>query len=182
MRIHLLACGILLGGCLGQASAQQPTPQTPPAAPQALPPAQQPAPAAIAQAPATVADGYAWADACKACHGAIFDAWHETKHARTIARLSAADKEGACVGCHVTGPKQVVMDGATHVNANVQCESCHGPGKAHIEAATAGSAKPGSVVASPGQKLCESCHNDKSPHYRGFFFSALKGLVHKVPK
>lgn len=157
MRTYLLACGILLmGGCLSQASAQQPA--------------------------ESGAEGYVWADACKACHGAIYDAWHDTKHARTFTRLSAADREGTCVGCHVTGPKQVVMEGGTPVNANVQCESCHGPGRAHVEAATGGSAKPGHIVASPGQALCESCHNDRSPHYRGFFFNALKGLVHKVPK
>jgi hypothetical protein len=75
-----------------------------------------------------------------------------------------------------------VLAGDQHVNANVQCESCHGPGKAHIEAATGGAAKPGNVTRSPAQRLCETCHNDKSPHYRGFFYSALKGLVHKVPK
>ncbi len=169
MRTHLAVHAMLVAAAMVvPASAQEPTP---------------PAPAAVAQAPAApVADGYVWADGCKPCHGAIYEAWHETKHARTIARLSAADKEAACVGCHVTGPKQVVMDGGTHVNANVQCEGCHGPGKAHIEAATSGSAKPGNVVASPPQRLCESCHNDRSPHYRGFFFTALKGLVHKVPK
>jgi RecJ-like exonuclease len=160
---------LLVGGVLGHVSAQEPAPpQTPPA---------------VAQVPATsIAEGYVWAEACKACHGAIYDAWHETKHARTIARLSAEEKETACIGCHVTGPKQMVVEDSKHVNVYVQCESCHGAGKAHIEAATGGAAKPGGVVRSPAQRLCESCHNDKSPHYRGFFYSALKGLVHKVPK
>jgi hypothetical protein len=181
MRTHLVVSGFMFVASLtGHAWAQQPAaPASPPPAPAQAPVASpaQPAPAA-----APVAEGYVWAEACKACHGAIWDAWHETKHARTIARLSADEKQTACVGCHVTGPKQVVMDGSAHVNANVQCEGCHGAGKAHIDAATAGTAKPGHVVASPDQRLCESCHNDKSPHYRGFFFSALKGLVHKVPK
>jgi RecJ-like exonuclease len=169
MRTHLAVHAMLIAGVLvATTSAQAPTP---------------PAPAAIAQAPATpLSEGYVWAEACKVCHGAVYQAWHDTKHARTITRLSAADKDTACVGCHVTGPKQVLTEGEVHLNANVQCESCHGPGKAHIEAATAGSARPGHVVASPGQPVCESCHNDQSPHYRGFFFSALKGLVHKVPK
>lgn len=181
MRTHLVVSGIVVVASLTAWAQEPPAPASPPQAPtaqaQAEPPAAQPAPPA-----AQVAEGYVWAEACKACHGAIWDGWHETKHARTITRLSADEKQTACVGCHVTGPKQVVMDGSAHVNANVQCESCHGAGKAHIEAATAGTAKPGHVVRSPDQRLCESCHNDKSPHYRGFFFSALKGLVHKVPK
>lgn len=178
MRTHLLVSGFVLWlGAIGHVSAQGPAPQ--PVAPVAPAPAPAAQPAA---APVPGAEGFAWAAACKPCHGAIYEAWHETKHARTIARLSAEEKQTACVGCHVTGPKAAVMAGDAHVNANVQCESCHGAGKAHIEAATTGTAKPGGVVRSPGQALCESCHNDKSPHYRGFFFSALKGLVHKVPK
>lgn len=166
---HAASVVLLAAGLLAPVAAQEP------AAPQA--------PAAVAQAPSTpIAEGYAWAGSCKACHGAVYEAWHETKHARTISRLSQDELKTDCVGCHVTGPKQVVTEGTAHVNASVQCESCHGPGRAHIEAATAGAAKPGHVVRSPDQRLCESCHNDKSPHYRGFYFTALKGLVHKLPK
>lgn len=127
-----------------------------------------------------VAEGYVWGDACKSCHAAIHEAWSHTKHARTIGRLSHAEQETPCVGCHVTGPKQAIVVDDKVVNANVQCEACHGPGKAHVEAALAGNAAPAGVVRSPGQRLCETCHNDRSPHYRGFFYSALKGLVHKT--
>jgi cytochrome c553 len=136
--------------------------------------------AARAQTVAPPAEAYAWAEACKACHGEIYDAWSKTKHAKTIVRLSADDKAKECIGCHVTGPKQAVMSGDKMVNADVQCESCHGPGKAHIEGAAAGTPKTPGLVRSPDQRLCETCHNDKSPHYRGFFYSALKGLVHKT--
>jgi RecJ-like exonuclease len=133
------------------------------------------------QAAGTAAEGYVWAGECKACHAEIYDSWSKTKHARTINRLSAEERKAgsACIGCHVTGPREPVDAGGEVVNASVQCESCHGSGKTHVEAAKAGNAASAKMVKSPPQRLCETCHNDKSPHYRGFFFAALKGLVHK---
>lgn len=134
-----------------------------------------------AAAPAA-AEGYVWAEACKECHEPIYQAWAKTKHARAIARLGGEQRRAgsACIGCHVTGPKEPVMVEQSMVNANVQCESCHGAGKAHVDAARAGNAASVRLVKSPPESLCQTCHNDKSPHYRGFFYAALKGLVHKV--
>jgi hypothetical protein len=129
----------------------------------------------------TPADGFAWAAACKDCHSEIYEAWEKTKHARTINRLSSENREGdRCIGCHVTGVREPVMDGTTILNANVQCESCHGAGRAHVEAAKAGNAAEARLVRKPAQASCETCHNDKSPHYRGFFYSALVNLVHRT--
>jgi hypothetical protein len=156
--------------------AQQSTP--PPPAPQALAVQSAPQAAAAPQDQADLAEGYAWADTCKSCHGAIHDAWAKSKHAKTIERLGEADRQKDCIGCHVTGPKAaVVADGKT-VNASVQCESCHGAGKAHAEAAKTGTHVK--MVRKPDQKLCETCHSARSPHYRGFFYGALVGLVHKT--
>jgi hypothetical protein len=131
---------------------------------------------------ASQAEGYVWAGECKACHADIYDSWARTKHAKSWARFGAEERKpgSTCVGCHVTGPKEPIELGGEIVNANVQCEGCHGPGKAHVDAAKAGNAAAAKMVASPPQRLCETCHNDKSPHYRGFFFAALKGLVHKT--
>lgn len=128
------------------------------------------------------AEGYVWAEACKECHEPIYQAWAKTKHARAIARLGGEQRQAgsACIGCHVTGPKEPVMVEQSMVNANVQCESCHGAGKAHVDAARAGNAASVRLVKSPPESLCQTCHNDKSPHYRGFFYAALKGLVHKA--
>jgi hypothetical protein len=135
--------------------------------------------AQVAEPPST--EGYVWAASCQECHSEIHEAWSKTKHARTINRLSGENREGdRCIGCHVTGVREAVTDGNTIVNANVQCESCHGPGKAHVEAAKAGNAAEARMVRKPAQKTCETCHNDKSPHYRGFFYSALVNLVHKT--
>src|SRR5690349_15911235 len=82
----------------------------------------------LAQDPAPVqAPDYAWADSCKTCHGAIYDAWSKTKHASALDRLSGSDQEKECIGCHVTGPKARVFDGNNKkvLNKGIQCESCH---------------------------------------------------------
>jgi hypothetical protein len=136
-----------------------------------------PAPAAAAMVP----DGYAWATGCKDCHQPIFDAWAKTKHARALSSLGSSDREAGstCVGCHVTGSKGPIEVDGTVVNANVQCESCHGAGQAHIDAAKAGNATAAKLPKSPPERVCVACHNERSPHYRGFFYAALKGLVHK---
>ena len=134
----------------------------------AVAPAQDPAPA---QAP-----GYAWADSCKTCHSAIYEAWAKTKHASALDRLSGSQQEEACVGCHVTGPKTRVMEGGRKVlNKGVQCESCHGAAAAH---AADPNVKTG-LVKTPPSRVCEECHNDKSPKFKGFWYDAMKPLVHR---
>lgn len=134
-------------------------------------------------APASPApgEGYVWAEACKSCHEPIYEAWSKTKHAKAIDRLGRDERQAGstCVGCHITGSKDPIEVDGKVVNLNVQCESCHGPGKAHIEAAQAGNVATARMVKSPPEKSCTPCHSDKSPHYRGFFYAALKGLVHK---
>lgn len=174
-RVGMFLIGLML--CAGRAWAQEPPPaQPPPPDPVA---AQAPAPAQTTAVPG--AEGYVWAGECKACHEDVHDSWSKTKHARTLDRLSSDERkaDSQCVGCHVTGPKTPIEGEGRILNTGVQCESCHGPGKAHVEAAKAGNAAAARMVKSPPQRLCETCHNDKSPHYRGFFFAALKGLVHK---
>lgn len=134
---------------------------------------------ASAQTAAPNADDYAWAAACKDCHTKHYEAWDRTKHATAIRRLSGGDREGDCVKCHVTGPKTLLEK---DVNANIQCEECHGPGKAHIVAAAAGSAKPGNIARTPSEKLCVECHSSKSPHFKFFSYPALAPLIHQVAK
>ncbi len=132
--------------------------------------------AAAAQPPT---DDYVWAAACKDCHTAEYAAWDKTKHARAITRLSGSEKDaaGQCIGCHVTGAPSLLEN---DVNANVQCESCHGPGKAHVAAAAGGAAKPGLITRKPAESVCVRCHSEKSPHFKFFSYAAMAGLVHPV--
>ena len=83
------------------------------------------------------------------------------------------------MSCHVTGPKQILDK---DVNAGVQCEECHGAGKAHIAAAAAGEAKPGHIIRRPSEEMCVECHSGKSPHFKFFSYPALAPLIHQVPK
>ena len=134
-------------------------------------------PMARAQAGAT--DGYAWAGACKDCHEKYYTAWEKTKHSNAIMRLSGSERAagGKCIACHTTAVPELLAD---NVNAGIQCEGCHGPGKAHIAAAAAGEKKPGKITRVPAEKLCVECHSAKSPHFKYFSYEAMRGLVHQV--
>lgn len=126
---------------------------------------------------------YLGAAACKDCHGAHYDAWEKTKHSKALSKLTTSDRSGGkCIQCHVTGtPEMIAAEGAKPSFPNVQCESCHGPGMRHVEAAKTGD----TVTDRPKptqEETCTRCHNDTSPHYKPFFYRALVGLVHQVKK
>ena len=148
-----------------------------PSAQQPATPAEPPAPSAQ---PSAAGPQFVGAEACKSCHLAIHSAWAQTKHARTVGRLSKDQKEGGeCIRCHVTGsPEQIAREGASPSHPNVQCEACHGPGSLHAADATVRTG----VRKVPGAAACETCHNDKSPHFRGFVYSAMAGFSHAVRK
>jgi cytochrome c554/c'-like protein len=137
-------------------------------------------PAAIgAQQPEAV-PAYAGAEACKSCHQAIYSSWLQTKHARTLGRLSKDQREsGECIRCHVTGtPELIAREGASPSHPNVECEACHGPGSRHAADATVRAG----IRKVPGAAACEACHNDKSPHFRGFVYAALAQFSHAMKK
>jgi len=105
---------------------------------------------------------------CKSCHTAIYDSWEQTKHARTLSRLSASEKAAGCIGCHVTGtPEMIAADGVNPMFPNVQCEACHGPGKAHVEAGGDKALIKSFKSMSPVQasQTCLECHNESHPEF-----------------
>lgn len=128
----------------------------------------------------TAAD-YTGADACKECHEKAFDTWNRTKHAKAFGKLQTGDRNKAeCVGCHVTGtPEMVAAEGPKPSHPNVQCESCHGAGKRHIDAAKGGDAGNARTMTID-EATCLRCHNEKSPHYKPFIYRAMVGLVHRT--
>jgi hypothetical protein len=130
--------------------------------------------------PATPADttAYVWDEACKDCHSDIYEAWARTKHKTALNRLSTTEREQPCAACHLTGSATPIVADGKVLNTGVQCEGCHGPGKDHAESAKAGT--PSKFAKTPGESTCVACHNEKSPHFNGFFFSAMKGFVHKT--
>ncbi len=126
-------------------------------------------------------DAFVGADACRECHLNYYQAWSTTKHARALDKLSGSDRSsGKCVRCHVTDTAAMLT--ASNDNPkfpNVQCEACHGAGRAHVEAAKAGSPATARTDTLT-EKSCTRCHNEESPNYKTFIYAALVSLVHRV--
>jgi hypothetical protein len=109
---------------------------------------------------AAVGPTYLGTAACGACHQPALAQWKTTKHARALSALAriGRDKDPSCVGCHVTGylqpggPKELAE--ARDRFPNVGCESCHGAGKAHLEAAD----KKKSTARAVPEAICRGCH------------------------
>lgn len=102
---------------------------------------------------------YVGAEACRACHEPAFTWWRNHAHGTAYATLVRLDKQYhlECVGCHVTGfgapggAGVVRNEGLTDVG----CESCHGPGSAHVaDAHTAGRIGRDAPAA-----VCTTCHD-----------------------
>lgn len=107
------------------------------------------------------------AAACKSCHKPQHKWARRDAHASAMATLEAEGKasDGACVACHAT--PRTVGPGAPHTEPDhfrtdeaVGCESCHGPGAAHVREPRAdnivgfGESCPVCVT----EAVCTSCH------------------------
>jgi hypothetical protein len=104
-------------------------------------------------------------ESCAQCHKAEYEAWKNSRHSHAFAALEEKQRmfDGNCVGCHSLGYRDrgFVSIKATPQFANVQCESCHGPGAEHIKAPTAGNYK-----TPPKNQSCLVCHDrDNSPDF-----------------
>lgn len=131
---------------------------------------------------------YVGASKCKVCHMNEHKTWAATKHAEALNVLSAEEqKNPECLGCHTTGYGKTAAEGAEL--AGVQCEACHGPGSeyksmkimskkdyaADKDAAHAKTLAAGLII--PDEATCKSCHNEKSPTFKGFDFAANKEKI-----
>ncbi|HHO53664.1 MAG TPA: hypothetical protein ENK18_23030, partial [Deltaproteobacteria bacterium] len=102
---------------------------------------------------------YAGGAACVACHKEEHSQWSRTGHARAWNALVAEERalDNECWSCHVTGAGQ--RGGPTAPASaggfrDVQCEACHGPGRAHVAAPE--QSKP---VRDPAIEVCTRCHD-----------------------
>ncbi len=126
---------------------------------------------------------YVGSEACSSCHPSEFATWEASAHARSLASLEKKNQSGdtACQACHTTafGLPGGFAEGAApsaHPDlARVGCESCHGPGEAHIGEQAK---KIGSII-SLGDKcdscvilqICGGCHDDANDP--GFAFEVV---------
>jgi hypothetical protein len=106
---------------------------------------------------------YVGSEACAACHAADYAIWKNSGHARAWEGLlrRESDADPACIGCHsvgfgTTGGYRRAFKGSKLVN--VGCESCHGPGGAHV-VERAGSTGSMSHFRPLGAGDCIECHH-----------------------
>ena len=107
-------------------------------------------------------------------------------HARAFASLERAGKAGEadCLRCHTTGFGRAggLAEGAPAAShpdlARVGCESCHGPGAAHV---APGARRRGSILALRDKcescvilQICGSCHDDANDP--GFAFEVREKI------
>lgn len=139
----------------------------------------------------TLAEGgpqYVGAKKCKICHKPQYEIWLNSPHFGAFDKLPPEEQENdECVACHVTGfgkpaaPNTDLKD--------VQCEACHGPGSLYKKISIMSKAKykadpekqrklsieAGLVL--PDESTCRSCHNEKSPEFKGFDFEEYKAKI-----
>ncbi|MCC7209953.1 MAG: hypothetical protein IT323_21805, partial [Anaerolineae bacterium] len=85
----------------------------------------------------------------------------------------AYDWEDNCAYCHTTG---LNIENDRWVDDGVQCESCHGPASAHVEAARDAGRNPseeellavrGTIVLTPDSQVCGQCHSQGTDNATG---------------
>jgi 2',3'-cyclic-nucleotide 2'-phosphodiesterase (5'-nucleotidase family) len=108
---------------------------------------------------------YATSQTCAKCHQAEYDVWQKTRHAHAFAALETKQRtfDASCVGCHSVGfQKQGFVNiKATPQFADVQCESCHGPGAEHAKLP-----RRGGYPTPPAPASCVVCHDrENSPDF-----------------
>jgi 2',3'-cyclic-nucleotide 2'-phosphodiesterase (5'-nucleotidase family) len=103
-------------------------------------------------------------ETCAGCHADQKAVWDKTGHAHAMATLERKNNQfdNECVRCHVvgfeTGGFQSLI--TTPQFANVQCESCHGPGREHVAKPAKGYGHMETPVG------CVQCHtNVNSPDF-----------------
>ena len=113
---------------------------------------------------------YTGVESCHDCHEEAYDVWRGTPHSHAYRTLEEVSKNFnlSCVGCHVTGYRQ---PGGSEVVQNdglrdVQCESCHGPGSAHVAARGAAARRTTIRRDAPAEFCATQCHTpEHSDHF-----------------
>lgn len=104
--------------------------------------------------------------ACLGCHREEGEVFKKTKHPLAYEALVAVGKQYHldCVGCHVTGwklPQGVCRIDETAGREQVGCESCHGPGDAHVK-----QPMKTNIDRAVEPKTCVGCHDrENSPQF-----------------
>jgi len=164
----------------------------------------------VVSASLTAQNKYIGTKMCVMCHktekqGKQLDIWQKSKHAEAYKVLTTAEankiaqskgfdtpaaETAECLQCHVTQADAKVAEKTFNMKDGVQCETCHGAGSAyknitvmknHAKAVASGMMDfkdPATIEAK-----CKTCHNEKSPTFKGFNFEEYWGKIeHPIPK
>ncbi|MCP4007321.1 MAG: redoxin domain-containing protein [bacterium] len=104
---------------------------------------------------------------CQECHASEHEIWSKSGHARAFDTLRGKSEHANadCQKCHTTGFGETGgWPTGGDAQAEVGCESCHGPGGQHVQE---GSVKTGSILGLTDKcdscvimQICGSCHDD----------------------
>lgn len=167
------------------------------------PPAGEKPPAKAAAPTAAAAGKFTFVGAkkCATCHlaqntGAQFKQWQSTAHAKAYTVLAGEEAKAIgvakklakppqespeCLKCHVTAFPVMADLAAAKITLEegVSCESCHGAGSEYWKMATMKAISAGSQDAKavglvkPTAQVCQRCHNEESPTFKGFKFEEM---------
>jgi 2',3'-cyclic-nucleotide 2'-phosphodiesterase (5'-nucleotidase family) len=108
------------------------------------------------------ASPFAGSESCATCHAYQYKVWQASRHSHAFRTLEEKNRhlDAACTVCHTVRQGEeggFLSSRLTPRLENVQCESCHGPGKQHVKAP----AEPGyGRVDLPSR--CVSCHTHEN--------------------
>ncbi len=116
---------------------------------------------------------------CAQCHQDIVTSWNKTKHAKAFNTLEGVNKsfDPDCLTCHTVAfekPGGFIDQSLTPDLTDVQCESCHGPGRDHVN--SKGKTQI-SITGNDSYQVCQQCHNQL--HSPDFQLQQYK--IHGVP-
>ena len=101
---------------------------------------------------------------CKRCHEVNYRNWLKTKHAKASQTIAASPRyaQEECLVCHSTGygkmGEYATVEEIPFYLQGVQCEACHGEGKAHLG--------KGRINRTVTLGVCRNCHTkDQSPAF-----------------
>ncbi len=152
---------------------------------------------------------YIGSQKCKMCHnskksGEQYSIWENSLHSKAFTTLASeeaktiAQKQGIedpqksekCLTCHVTGYGKAasMFEASFSQDEGVGCEACHGPGSEYksmkvMKGITAGDLKAADYgLVMPDEAACKTCHNDKSPTFKGFDYKTFYAkIAHPIP-
>ena len=113
---------------------------------------------------------FAGEQACQDCHQQEYAVWSKSRHAQAFYTLQDVKKafDPNCIICHTVGFDKAggfIDPDTTPSLMHVQCESCHGAAREHVESE---GAKPVANANWSHEQICSQCHTQ--PHSPSFNF------------